>query len=155
MSEIRLPHCSKLFKNREKNNDVKTCRYGDIVNFFRRSFVSLFKFSYWSKLHVNTITGYGVMTIFFYQGLTRNLEIGNTPIWVLPNIWILGHVNHTKFGTIVPNKILLNTAKYQGYSFYRFWVIKGKPTGGRVVLGLYKWVYKILWLFSVVAEDSI
>ena len=26
--------------------------------------------------------------------------------------------------------MLLNVAKYQGYSFYRFLVIKGKPTGG-------------------------
>ena len=25
--------------------------------------------------------------------------------------------------------MLLNAAKFQGYSFYRFWVIKGKPTG--------------------------
>ena len=28
-------------------------------------------------------------------------------------------------------KMLLNGAKCQGYSFYRFWVIKGKSTGGR------------------------
>ena len=26
--------------------------------------------------------GSRVMTIFFYKGLTRNLEIGNTPFWV-------------------------------------------------------------------------
>ena len=26
--------------------------------------------------------------------------------------------------------MLLNGAKYQGYSFYRFWVIKEKLTGG-------------------------
>ena len=37
----------------------------------------------------------------------------------------------TKFGMNVSNRMLLNAAKYQGYSFYRFWVIKGKPTGGR------------------------
>ena len=28
------------------------------------------------------------------------------------------------------NRMLLNAAKFQGYSFYQFWVIKGKPTGG-------------------------
>ena len=28
--------------------------------------------------------------------------------------------------------MLPNAAKYQGYSFYRFWVIKGKPTGGKI-----------------------
>ena len=48
-------------------------------NFFD---VALFKrkFSYWSKFHINIITGSGIMTILFYKGLTRNPEIGNTPI---------------------------------------------------------------------------
>ena len=85
---------------------------------FWRCFVSLVKFSYWSKFHVNIITGSGIMTIFFYKGLTRNPEIGNTPVWVLPNIWRLGRVMDTKFDTNVSNKMLLNTAKYQGYSYY-------------------------------------
>ena len=57
------------------------------------------------------------------------MEIGNTPVWVLPNIQRLEQVRDTKFGTNVSNKILLNAAKCQGYSFYRFSVIKGKPTG--------------------------
>ena len=26
--------------------------------------------------------------------------------------------------------MLLNAAKFQGFSLYHFWVIKGKPTGG-------------------------
>ena len=85
--------------------------------------------SYWSKFHVNIITGSGVMTIFFYKGLTRNPEIRNTPIWVLPNIRRLGQIRDTKFGTNVSNKILLKAAKCQAYSFHRFCVIKGKPTG--------------------------
>ena len=71
------------------------------------------------------------MTIFFYKGLTRNPEIGNTPVWVLPNIWRLGRVMDTKFATNAANKMLLNAAKFQGYSFYCFWeIIKRKPTGG-------------------------
>ena len=37
---------------------------------------------------------------------------------------------NTKFGTNVSNRMLLNAAKFQGYSFYCFWVITGKPTGG-------------------------
>ena len=93
-------------------------------------FVSPVRFSYWSKFYVNIITGSGIMTIFFYKGLTRNLGIGNTPVWVLPNIWRLGQVMDTKFGTNISNKILLNAAKFQGYSSYHSWVIKGKPTGG-------------------------
>ena len=38
----------------------------------------------------------------------------------------------TKFSTNVSNvsnKMLLNSAKFQYYSFYRSWVIKAKPTG--------------------------
>ena len=35
----------------------------------------------------------------------------------------------TKFGTNVSNRMSLHAAKFLGYSFYRFWVIKGKPTG--------------------------
>ena len=81
--------------------------------FFWRCFVSLVKFSYWSKFHVNIITGSGVMTIFFYKGLTRNLEIGNTPVWVLPNIWRLGQVRDIKFDMNLFNEKLLNAAKCQ------------------------------------------
>ena len=44
----------------------------------------------------------------------------------------MGQVRNTKFGTNVSNKMLLNAAKYQDYSFYRFLVIKGKPTGGKI-----------------------
>ena len=99
--------------------------------FFWRYFIFLVKFSNWSKFHVNIIAGSGVETVFFYNGLTRNTEIVNTPVWVLANIWRLGRVRDTKFGTNVSNKVLLNTAKCQGYSFYRFWVSKRKPTGGK------------------------
>ena len=45
------------------------------TQFFWHCFVSLVKFSYWSKFHVNIITGSGIMTIFFYKGLIRNPEI--------------------------------------------------------------------------------
>ena len=51
--------------------------------------ISFVKFSYWSKFQVNIITGSEVMTIFLCKGLTRNLEIRNTHLWVLPNIWSL------------------------------------------------------------------
>ena len=45
----------------------------------------------------------------------------------------MGQVSDTKFGTNVCNEMLLNAAKYQGYSFYHFGVIKGKTTGLRGV----------------------
>ena len=106
----------------EKEQCATICRHDFILNIFWRCFVSRVKFSYWSKFHVNIITGYGVITIFFYKRLTRNPEIGNTPIWVLPNFTPI---------TNVSNKMILNAAKCQGYSFYRFCVINGKPTGRR------------------------
>ena len=37
----------------------------------------------------------------------------------------LGWVKGTNFGKNVPNEMFLNAAKCQGFSFYRFWVIKG------------------------------
>ena len=74
-----------------------------------------------------SFTGSGVLTIFIYRGLTRNPEIRNTHTWVLLNIWRLGHVRDTEFGTNVSNEMLLNAAKCQGNSFYRFWV-KGRET---------------------------
>ena len=99
--------------------------------------VSLVNFGYWSKFYVNIITSSRVMTIFFYKGLNRNQEIQNFPVWVLPNILRVGWVRGIKFGTNVSNKMLLNVAKGQCYSFYHFWFIKGKPTkegGGEVNL---------------------
>ena len=57
---------------------------------------------------------------------TRNLEIGNTPPWGFPIIWRLRRVVFSKFGTNVYNRMLLKAAKFQGYRFYRFWIIKGK-----------------------------
>ena len=38
---------------------------------------------------------------------------------------MLGRVRNTKLGTNVSNEILLNSAKCQGYSFYRLWIIMG------------------------------
>ena len=41
---------------------------------------------YWLRFYVNIMTGSGAMTIFVYKGLTRNPEIGKTPLCILPNI---------------------------------------------------------------------
>ena len=127
MSGIRLPDCFKLLINWKNNNDVTIYKNDVIVKFFWSCCVFLVKFNYWSKFHVNIITGSRDMTIFLYKGLTKNLEIRNTLVWVLPIIWKLGRVGDAKFGTNVTRELLLNAAKYQNLSFYGFWVIKGKP----------------------------
>ena len=101
-----------------------------IVNLFWRCCVSLIKFSYWSKFHVNIITGSRVMTIFLYKGLTRNPEIGNTPVWVLPNTWRLGQARDTKFDTNVSNEILLNPAKTKITGITIFELLRENQQGG-------------------------
>ena len=130
VSGIRPPDCSKLAKNPKNDNDVTIFRHDVNVKFFWRCFVSLVKFSYWSKFHVNIITGSGIMTIFFYKGLTKNPETENTLVWVLLNIWRLERVVNTKFCTNVSYRMLLNASKCLGYNLYRFWVIEGKTAGG-------------------------
>ena len=96
VSGIRPPDCSKLAKNPKNDNDVTISDMTSSSSFFCRCFVSLVNFSYWSKFHVNIITGSGAMTIFFCKELTRNPEIGNIPVCVFPNIWRLGRVRQTK-----------------------------------------------------------
>ena len=65
------------------------------------------------------------MTIYSYEGLTRNPEIPSSEFcsksWDWGKLWILNLAR-------IPNKILLHTAKWPIYSFYRFSVIKGKRT---------------------------
>ena len=117
---LQIGHKSKKWQRRQ---NLLAWRHRQI---FWRCFISLAKFSYCSKFHLNVITGPGVMTLFFYKGLTRKPEIRNTSAWVLPNIWRLGKVKDTKFGTNFYNEMLLNSAKCQCSSFYRFWFNKGK-----------------------------
>ena len=76
--------------------------------------------SFVSKFHFNIITGSGVMTVFVYKGLTRNLEIGNTRVWISPYNSALRQARDSKFGANISNKKLLNAVKGHSYSFYRF-----------------------------------
>ena len=75
-----------------------------------------------------------------FKGLTINLEIRITPIWVLPNIWRLRQVRDTN-GRNVSTVMLLNAVKCQAYSFYCFWGIKVKPTGGG---NIHPYFYKVI-----------
>ena len=76
--------------------------------------------------------------------LTRNLEIGNTLVWVLPNIWRLESVKNTKFGTNVSNKMLLNAAKTQGYSFTVSELLReNQECEGRLFIYLFKSLFTV------------
>ena len=130
MSGIRPMDFSKLGKNPKNENDVKIFWHDVNINFFWRYFFLL------SSL----VTGPSFMPISslvlelwqfsFIKDWWEIRKSGDTPVWVLPNIWRLGRVMDTKFGTNVSNRMLLTATKFQGYSFYRFWAIKGKPTWG-------------------------
>ena len=97
--------------------------------------------------------------------MTRNPEIGNTPVWVLSNIWRLGQVMDTEFGTNVCKRMLLTAVKFQGHSFYRFWVIKGKSAGGegkinssstQIWVKTKIWLQNLTWLlFNFISRKSL
>ena len=109
-SGIRLPDGWKL---------AKFPRWRRHLIFFWRCRVSLVKFSYWSKFYVNIMTGSGVMTIFIYKELTRNPEIGSTPLWILLNIYILGWVRDIKFGLNVLKKYwMLQNARVTAFTVF-------------------------------------
>ena len=132
MSGIQPSDCFKLARNPKNDNDVTIFRHDVNVKLFWRCFVSPVKFSYWSKFYVNIITGSGIMTIFFYKGLTRNPEIESTLVWVLPNIWRLGRVMDTKFGTNVSNK--------------RYWILQNSRVTAFTVLELLRENHSGGWL---------
>ena len=129
MSGIRSLDCSKFTKNPENDNDVTISRHDVNVNFFWHFLVSPVKFSYWSKFHVNIITGSGIMTILFYKGLTRNPEIRNIPVWVLPKIWGLGKVMGAKFGTNISNRMLLKLQSSRVIAFTVLELLIGNRLG--------------------------
>ena len=82
----------QIVLNWGNDNDVTTFR--KCINFFWTYSISLVKFSYKPKFHVNIMTG--VTNFFTHKGLTRNLEIVNTPVWIMPSILRLGQKLNTK-----------------------------------------------------------
>ena len=124
--ESGLRNAPNRSKIKKMTMTLQFCDMTSTLIFFWRFFVSLIRFSYWSKFHFNINTVSGIMTIFFYKGLTRNPEIGNTPVWDLPNIWRLGQVIDTKFGTNIFNKILLNAAKFRVTALTVFELLREK-----------------------------
>ena len=122
-------YCSNMTINQENNNGVIICQHEVNMKFFWRCCISFVKFNYQFKFHVNTAVGSESYENFVNEGLIRNLEIGNSPIWVLPSIWRLWQVGNTNFGTNISNEKTLNAAKCQINSFNWFLIIKGKSIG--------------------------
>ena len=120
-----------MTKNSNNDNYVTIFRHDVIVKFCWRYFISIVKFNYWSKFHVNIITGSGIMTVFFCKGLTRNPEIENAPVRVLPNIWRWDELWIPNLARMSLTECywMLQTSRVTAFSVS--WVIKGKPTGGK------------------------
>ena len=127
---MQLPICSKLAINLKNDNNTIICWYDIIINFF----------CYCPAFLSTLVTGPSFMSIsllvlqlwqFSFIRDWPEIQKLEIPVWVFPNILGLGWVRNTKFGTNVCKEMLLNAAKCQGYSFYCFWVLKGKPTGGK------------------------
>ena len=110
----------KLVINCKNDNEFRICWQCIIINFFDVVLLPL------SSL----VTGPVFMSISllvldlwqFFLGLARNAETGNTPVWILSNIWRLKQTRDTKLGTDISKEMLLCAAKFQDYSFDRFWV---------------------------------
>ena len=89
---------------------------------FWRCFISLVNFSYWSKFHVNIITGSGIMTIFFIRDWPeiRKLEIPPSEFCPIPgdqgNLW-------------VPNLALMSLIGY-------YWMLQNSKVTAFTVLEL-------------------
>ena len=105
MSGIRPSDCSKLAKTPKNYNYVTIFQHDVNVKFFWRCFVSFWLSSLVTGPSFMSISSLVLELWIFYKGLTRNPEIRNTPVWVLRNIWILGRVMNTKFGTNVSNRM--------------------------------------------------
>ena len=105
LSRIWSADWSKLVKNEKMTMKSQFYDMTLTSTFFD---VFLFRFS-------SLVTG-----LSFISRLTRNPEIRNTLALFLLNIWRLGRVMDKEFGTNVSNRMLLNAAKFQDYSFYPF-----------------------------------
>ena len=128
MSGVRPPDCSKLAKNPKNDKEVTISRHDVNVKFIWCCFVSLVKFSYWPKFDANIITSSGIMKIFFNKGLTRNPEIGNTLVWVLPNIWRLEQDMGTKFVSLIQCHWMLQNSTVT--AFTAFELLRENQLGG-------------------------
>ena len=114
---FRISH--KLQKWQWRHN---FCWHDVIVNIFLRCFVYVVNFNYWSKFYINVITGSGIMTIFVYKGLTRNLEIGNTPFefWLISGDW--GKLGTPNLSRMPLMKLfwMLQNARVKAFTFSEF-----------------------------------
>ena len=120
MSGIRLLDCSKLTMNWKNDNNVTAHQHDVIVKLFD---ITLFFLS-------SLVTGPSFMSIsslvlelWKFSFIRDGPEIWKSEILLSEFCQIFGDWGE------LPSLRIPNAAKVQGYNFYLFWVIKGKPTG--------------------------
>ena len=116
-----VSHSSKLAVNWKHDNYITIYWQDVIVIFFDIVLLcwSSLVTGLVTKFHANIITGSGVMTVFFYNRLTRNPDIKMPSSEFCPISEDWGELGRrdTKFGTNVCNEMLLNAAKCKFISF--------------------------------------
>ena len=102
ITQLLPPPCLKHVRIMlEPWNLVPKCT--NISSFRKYEFVLRFSY-FWSKFYVKVTSSSGVLTIFFYKGLTRNPEITSKPVWDLFKVFNLEQVRTTKCDTYVSNQ---------------------------------------------------
>ena len=122
--------CRKVSNSTTKSQTVLQNQNDAILSMFQITFTDAsldFSYSSFFKIMIfsNRFSQWSLSVISPQSGLP---EYWKSEI-VLIYIWRQGRVRNAKFGTNASNEKLLNAAKCQGHSFYRFCVIKRKPTG--------------------------
>ena len=77
---MKMNTASRLLQISHELEKYIICQHDFVFNFFKLAVFFLSKFSYWFKFHINIVTGSRVMRILVNKDLSRNLEIGNTPV---------------------------------------------------------------------------
>ena len=118
-----------MAKNQKNDNDVTICRRDVVVNFFD---VVLFLLSSLVTSTSFMLISSLVLELWQFSFIRDWPEIQKLEIPPSAFCWICEECGELE----IPNLALiflmiLNAAKSQGYSFYHFWVIKGKQTGRR------------------------
>ena len=123
-TRIRLPDGCRLIINQKKRINITIFGYDVTANFYWCWQVSC-QYHDWFWSHDN----------FCLHSLDQISGNRKYTVWLLSNIWRLRQFRDVKFGTNVSNNMSPHAAKCQGYSFYRFWVIKIKEklTGAELI----------------------
>ena len=115
-----------------------TSQFADMASspiFFWHCLVSLVMFSYWSKFHSISWLVLELWQFSFIKHWPKlwKLETPLSKFFPISGDW--GELEIPNLAQLsLMNVKSLDVAKCQGYSFYRFWVIKGKSTGSKITL---------------------